>query len=133
MVEKKAESAAVKPKAVKKAKAVKAVKDVKEAKVVKEAKTVKEVKDGKAKKQTHSLLIVHITDRVTDAPPVQEALSKFGDVIKTRIGLHEVGEEFSSPQGVLVLDIFGEAKAKQLQSAMSKISGVETKLVVFTH
>ncbi|MDR1727222.1 MAG: hypothetical protein LBT74_04735 [Acidobacteriota bacterium] len=85
------------------------------------------------KKQTHALLIAHITDRLKDAPLVQEVLSKFGDVIKTRLGLHEVGVEYSSPQGVLVLEIFGEAKAKQLQRALAKVKGLETKLVVFKH
>jgi hypothetical protein len=54
-------------------------------------------------------------------------------VVKTRLGLHEIGEGFSSPQGVLILDIVGEPKAKQLQKALDKIKGIETKLVVFKH
>jgi hypothetical protein len=84
-------------------------------------------------KQTHALLIVHVTDRLKEVPSVQKSLSEFGDVIKTRLGLHDVGEAYSSPQGVLVLDILGEPKAKQLQKSLNKIKGIETKLVVFKH
>jgi hypothetical protein len=85
------------------------------------------------KKQTHAILVVHVTDRIKEVPAVQASLSQFGDVIKTRLGLHEVGEEYSSPQGVLVLDILGEPKAKQLQKSLDKVKGIETKLVVFKH
>lgn len=85
------------------------------------------------KKQSHAVLVVHVTDRLKEVPAVQQSLSQFGDVIKTRLGLHEIGEGFSSPQGVLVLDIVGEPKAKQLQKALDKIKGIETKLVVFKH
>jgi hypothetical protein len=85
------------------------------------------------KKQTHAILVVHVTDRLKEAPSVQKTLSEFGDVIKTRLGLHEVGEEYSSPQGVLVLDIVGEPKAKKLQKDLDKIKGIETKLVLFKH
>lgn len=85
------------------------------------------------KKQPHALLIVHVTDRLKEVPAVQQSLSQFGDVIKTRLGLHEISEEYSSPQGVLILEIVGEPKAKRLQKALEKIKGIETKLVVFKH
>jgi hypothetical protein len=85
------------------------------------------------KKQTHTILTVHVTDRVKEAPLVQKSLSQFGDVIRTRLGLHEIGDGYSSPEGVLVLDIVGEPKAKQLQKSLNKIRGIETKLVVFKH
>lgn len=85
------------------------------------------------KKDAHILLIVHVTDRLEKAPLVQSALSRFGDAIRTRLGLHDVGKDYSSPGGVLVLDIVHETKARQLQKALTKIKGLETKLVVFKH
>ena len=85
------------------------------------------------KRQSHVVLAVHVTDRVKKAQEVQKTLSEFGNVIRTRVGLHEVSAEYSAPGGVLLLDIVGEPKARQLQKALGKIRGIETKLVVFKH
>ena len=85
------------------------------------------------KKESHTVLAVHVTDRLKKAPLVQKSLSQFGDVIRTRLGLHEVGKDYSSPEGILLLDIVGAPKARQLQKTLNKIRGIETKLVVFKH
>jgi len=85
------------------------------------------------KKESHVVLAVHVTDRLKKVPAVQKTLSQFGDVIRTRLGLHEVGKDYSSPGGILVLDIISEPRARQLQKALDKIHGIETKLVVFKH
>ncbi len=85
------------------------------------------------KKDPHVVLTVHLTDRVKEAPLVQKSLSQFGDAIRTRLGLHEVNKDYSSPEGIMLLDIVGEPKARQLQKALNKIKGIETKLVVFKH
>jgi hypothetical protein len=85
------------------------------------------------KRETHVLLAVHITNRMEEVPSVQKTLTDFGDVIKTRLGLHDTGEGYSSAEGILVLEIRGEPGAKRLQKALTDIKGVETKLVVFKH
>jgi hypothetical protein len=85
------------------------------------------------KKESHAILTVHITDRLKEVPLVQKTLSQFGEVIRTRLGLHQVDKDFSSPEGVLVLDIVKEPKARQLQKTLNKIKGIETRLVVFKH
>jgi hypothetical protein len=85
------------------------------------------------KKDSHVVLAVHVTDRLKKVPPVQQTLSQFGDVIRTRLGLHEVTKEYSSPGGILLLEVMSEPKARQLQKALNKIRGIETKLVVFKH
>ncbi len=87
----------------------------------------------KIRKESHVVLTVHITDRLKEAQLVQQSLSQFGDVIRTRVGLHEVTRDYSAPGGVLLLDIVGEPKARQLQKTLNKIRGIETKLVVFKH
>ncbi len=86
-----------------------------------------------AKKDSHVVLAVHVTDRLKKAPLVQKTLSQFGDVIRTRLGLHEVSKDFSSPGGIMILDVVSEPKARDLQRSLDKIKGIETKLVVFKH
>jgi hypothetical protein len=85
------------------------------------------------KKESHVVLTVHVTDRLKKAPLVQKSLSQYGDVIRTRLGLHEVGKDYSSPEGLMLLDIISETKARQLQKSLNKIRGIETKLVIFKH
>ena len=85
------------------------------------------------KKDSHVVLAVHVTDRMKKVPPVQKTLSQFGDVIRTRLGLHEVSKDYSSPGGILILEVVSESRARELQKALNKIKGIETKLVVFKH
>jgi hypothetical protein len=85
------------------------------------------------KKDSHVVLAVHVTDRLKNATLVQKTLSQYGDVIRTRLGLHEVSKEYSAPGGIMILDIVIDAKARQLQKALNRISGIETKLIVFKH
>jgi hypothetical protein len=85
------------------------------------------------KKDSHVVLAVHVTDRMKKVPQVQKTLSQYGDVIRTRVGLHEVGKDYSAPGGILLLDVVLESRARELQKALDKIAGIETKLVVFKH
>jgi len=86
-----------------------------------------------AKKESHAILTVHITDRLKEVPAVQKTLSQFGDAIRTRLGLHQIDKASSSPEGILILDVVKEPKARQLQTTLNKIKGIETRLVVFKH
>lgn len=85
------------------------------------------------KKDSHCLLAVHVTDRLKEALLVQKSLTQFGDVIRTRLGMHEVDQDRSSPNAIMILDIIGETKARQLKKSLDSIKGIETKLVVFKH
>jgi hypothetical protein len=82
----------------------------------------------------HLLLAVHITDRLTEVAKVQTVLSEFGNIIKTRLGLHQVGDSFSSPDGIIILELLdNKAKMSELTSALIAITGVELKEVIFEH
>ncbi len=84
--------------------------------------------------QKHVIVGIHITDRLTHAVKVQEIFTRFGSLIKTRLGLHEVGTRTSSPNGVVLLELLDkDAEVKKFVSAMRKIEGVEVKTIVFDH
>ena len=86
------------------------------------------------KKENHIILGIHITDRLKKAVEVQKLFSQFGSAIKTRLGLHEVGEGDGSPSGVVLIEFAGSAKeAAAFSSKLGKIAGVEVKKIVFTH
>lgn len=86
------------------------------------------------KMNSHIIIGVHVTDRNIHAGQVQEVLTEFGNLIKTRLGIHEVGEEFSSTNGILILELLDdEERAWQLIEKLRLIEGVEVKKMIFEH
>ncbi len=82
----------------------------------------------------HVILGVHITNRVKSVPDVQELFTKYGCSIRTRIGLHDVHDDYCSPSGMILLEMSGEKKAiKKLEKKLKAIKGVDVQKMVFEH
>ena len=64
-----------------------------------------------------------------------KALTQFGGLIKTRLGLHEIGQgRCSSKNGLVLLELVGPgAKCKQLAAKLAAIEGIEVQQMVFKH
>ena len=88
----------------------------------------------KRKQENHIIVGIHVTDRVKHATEVQQVLTGFGGHIKTRVGLHEIDSRFSSPNGVILLEMVGDArKCYSILPRLNAIRGVEAKKIVFAH
>ena len=75
---------------------------------------------------------VHISNRVEEIPAVQKILTDYGCNIKTRLGLHEVGNSTCSSKGLLILELVGDdAAILEMQSKLKQITGVEVQKMVF--
>jgi len=84
--------------------------------------------------ESHKILAVHITDRMKDAVSVQKVFTEFGCNIKTRVGLHDVGEQFCGPSGLVVIEWYGDrAEAERFQTALKAVDGVGVQAMVFEH
>jgi hypothetical protein len=78
------------------------------------------------------ILGIHVSDRVKKAELIQPVLTKFGCTIRTRLGLHDITEEFSSPTGMILLELTGDPKEYvKLENELLKIDGLEVKKMVF--
>jgi hypothetical protein len=54
--------------------------------------------------------------------------------IKTRLGLHDAGEDNCSPKGLLLLEVIGPAReAAALMKELREVEGVDVKKMVFPH
>ena len=85
-------------------------------------------------KPRHIVVGVHITDRVHHAHKVQDLLTEYGCSIKTRIGLHDVSDQFCSPNGLLLLEMAGDEKPIfELIDKLNAVEGVDTQQMVFDH
>ena len=76
-----------------------------------------------------TILGVHIAQRTKHTAKVQKILSTYGCSIRTRIGLHEAGDGFCSPNGLILLEVV--SKAGELSAKLAKVPGVTVKKMVF--
>jgi hypothetical protein len=82
-------------------------------------------------KPAHVILGVHVTDRLKEAGPVQKVFTEYGSLVKTRLGLHEIG---ASPEGLVLLEIVGgKTEWKAMVEKLQGIEGIEVKEMVFSH
>ena len=81
------------------------------------------------KKTKRTILGVHVAQRTRHTAKVQKILSDYGCSIRTRIGLHEAGAGFCSPNGLILLEVVDRAGA--LAAALAKVPGVSVKKMVF--
>lgn len=77
-----------------------------------------------------SILLVLIGKRNEDAVKVQQILTGWGCIIKTRLGIHDGVLENCSDEGLLILELYGTDEQKQeLTRKVAVIPGVSSKLV----
>lgn len=75
---------------------------------------------------------VMLTNRMMEAPRVQQLFTDYGCYIKTRLGLHNVDDSFCSAKGLILLEMFGdEAKCRELGDRLGEIEGVEIQMMEF--
>ena len=78
------------------------------------------------------ILGIHITDRVKEVSDVQSIMTKFGCTIKTRLGLHEVKEDFCSRSGLIILELTGSREEfVKLENELLKVDELDVKKMVF--
>lgn len=73
-----------------------------------------------------------ILDRVKEAGRTQKVLSKYGCLVKNRLGLHEVTEAVCSRRGIMLLDVNSSHKHYDLFcEELEKIGGLQVKKMDF--
>ena len=81
---------------------------------------------SKAKK---TILGVHVAQGTKPTAKVQKILSDYGCSIRTRLGLHDAGDGFCSPNGLILLEVVNQAA--DLAAALAQVPGVSVKKMVF--
>jgi hypothetical protein len=78
------------------------------------------------------VLGVLVTNRVENAPQVQQILTDCGCFIKSRIGLHEVNENICAPAGLILLELFGDEKAyEDVEAKLRAVKGLQVQKMLF--
>ncbi|MCB5270669.1 MAG: hypothetical protein LHW56_02370 [Candidatus Cloacimonetes bacterium] len=78
----------------------------------------------------YKVVLIKIDHRASEATRVQGILTDFGCNIKTRLGLHEVSNEFCANDGLVVLEVEGEKDIiAQMIDKLNAIEHVTAKLI----
>lgn len=74
---------------------------------------------------------IKIGDRIEDAEKVQNLLTEYGAVIKTRLGIR--GEDLETDKGTIIIEIDERdtGKSEELENKLSKLDSIETREMVF--
>jgi hypothetical protein len=80
------------------------------------------------------ILGIHVTNRLRHAGEVQKVFTEYGCNIKTRLGLHEVADNYCAGEGVVLLELVGGPEVRRDMAAkLGAIEGIEVKEMVFQH
>lgn len=78
------------------------------------------------------ILGIYITNRVKEVSVIQSILTKFGCTIKTRLGLHEVKDDFCARSGLIILELTGSRdEFVKLENALLRVEGLSVRKMVF--
>jgi hypothetical protein len=66
--------------------------------------------------------------RVQNVNEMQKVLTESGCIIKTRLGIHDAGDDFCSNEGLIILHLIGsESEISLLEDKLNEIPGVKAK------
>jgi len=77
-----------------------------------------------------TILLVLVGKRQETAVKVQQVLTAWGCIIKTRLGIHDGIMDKCSDEGLLILELYGTDEQKEeLARKIAVLPGVSSKLV----
>ena len=78
------------------------------------------------------ILGVMVNDPSNGADRIQSILTKYGCCIRTRLGIHDIDEEYASETGLMLLELTGDMQeCMRLENELLSLDGVETRKMVF--
>jgi hypothetical protein len=78
------------------------------------------------------ILGVMINDPAKGADKIQSILTKYGCVIRTRLGMHDMNEEYAGDTGLMLLELIGDMhECLRLENELLALDGVEVQKMVF--
>lgn len=81
----------------------------------------------------HIIVGVHVVDRNVHAVTVQRLFTEYGCQIKTRIGLHDVHDDYCSPNGLILLEMIDMPETYEMIKQLQALEGVDLQTIEFEH
>lgn len=81
----------------------------------------------------YKIVGIAIKDRIKEAGKTQEVLSKYGCLIRSRLGFHEVSEYTCSRVGFIILQVIDDnGQFPHFVKDLNEIGGIEVQQMNFT-
>ena len=78
-----------------------------------------------------NIIVVSVKQRQNVAVSVQEVLTEFGCLIKTRLGITDSCPDKCSQTGLIILEFIGSKKQiNSMTKKLTKIKGVKVKAII---
>ncbi len=78
------------------------------------------------------ILGVMINEPSKGSEKIQSILTKYGCSIRTRLGMHDMDEEYSTESGLMLLELIGDVReCVRLENELLELDGVEVQKMVF--
>lgn len=78
-----------------------------------------------------TIMGIRLDNRNDTSVEFQKTLTKFGCIIKTRLGMHDVSDHKCAPNGIIVLEVIDDEEAKVFEKELCKIEGIEIQIMKF--
>lgn len=78
-----------------------------------------------------TIIGIKVNNRIESAIAIQEILTVYGCVIKTRLGLHEEINGKCSPKGLLLLEIIDDKQSVEIANKLCDIEDIEIQQMKF--
>ena len=78
-----------------------------------------------------TILGIKLPNRDDTAQEFQKIMTKYGCIIKTRLGLHSLQGGFCTSHGIILLEIIDDKKLRELEQELFKIDKIELQSMNF--
>ncbi len=73
---------------------------------------------------------IRLSNRIKNSTQLQDLLTDYGCIIKTRIGLHDTSCGVCSPYGIILLEVINdEERIEGLINELQKVQGVKFNIM----
>ena len=76
-----------------------------------------------------TILGIKLNNRMETSQDFQTILSKYGCIIKTRLGLHETNDNVCNSHGIIILEITESGEKEHLISELKSIKDIKTEIM----
>jgi hypothetical protein len=81
----------------------------------------------------HIIVGIHVIDRNAHAVTAQSIFTEYDCQIKTRIGLHDVHDEYCSPNGLILLEMLDMPETYEMIGKLQTLEGIDLQTIEFDH
>lgn len=85
-------------------------------------------------KNNIDIVAIKVLDRIKESERLQNTLSKYSKIIKTRFGYHELNDYKCSRNGLIILELDADNSiSEEFYAELNEIGGIITKVMRFNN